>query len=217
MPVDKPLDIIAQDWQRDDSDLFEWVRNFSDSFYNLKLNGKESLVADFLKVTIGELASVLRLAALTDEELSLVATKRPARVFWFLLAEATSPEILKEILEGFDSARGIEPSFDQVNQALKRHQPMTELDYILRLDDKDFWFLASKAKHAGDGVTAPQERSLLASCAKRISSGQEISIPQANWAVNIVNKLVDARVLADHKLADDREQVLDLLQRLAKA
>lgn len=199
-------------WDSGAEDVGAWIRNVSDGFYNLQLQGLEWRVAAFLGVPLAELVSVLKLAALSDQELAEVSKKNPPKVFWLQLAEAQDTDELSAILDLFENGGARSPTMVSVEKSLGGSKPKSFFELVKDLSGDDFWFLASKAKKSD--VTQPNERSLLASCAKRRSEGVEISVRQTKWAADIVQRLIDSKTISDSEFDEDREKNLQILSKL---
>jgi hypothetical protein len=203
---------IAGHWTTDNSDIAKWVRSFSNEFYRLELQGMEERVSRRLGVPVAELAAVLKLAVLSDEELLAISAKQPPRVFWFHLAEVKSVDELEELLSRFDVPAQKLPSMAEIQKLLDSEAPPDLFDRVRSLPADDYWHLAKKAKSAD--FVAPKERSLLASCALARQKGILPSIKQAKWAVDIIERLVAGKMLVVSEFEQDSETNARILQHL---
>jgi hypothetical protein len=202
---------IEKLWGSSDADISIWVRDFANNFYDLGLQGMEWRVSKQLRIPLAELVSVLKLASLSDAELSSVAEVNPPRVFWLQIADAKDPDELKALLTKFEKNVQM-PSMAAVKKFFEDEIPVTLFDLVRELPAENFWYLAKKTKSVGFG--SPKDRSLLASCAKKRGSGEPITIPQAKWATDIIERLIEGRILTVSELEEDSDENLKILKNL---
>ena len=206
------IEEIAGIWTLENSDIAGWVRSFSNEFYRLGLRGLEERAARRIGVPLAELAAVLKLAVLSDDELRAIAVKQPPRVFWLQLAAVGSLKELEVLLDRFDSEDQKLPTLAEIEKLLEGETPTDFFDRVGTLSEEDFWHLAKKSKYAE--FVSPKERSLLGSCAQVRKKGKVPSVRQVKWAVDIIERLIAGKMLVVSEFEEDSEANARILKHL---
>jgi hypothetical protein len=201
---------LVEAWAAKNRPFADWVMGVTNAFEktDMTLEAASRLV----DVNPAELEAVLHLAMMDEDDLSLVGEEVPPKSTWFLLAGATSDGVREALraLKGSDRR----PSFEVVEDALRQVQGPSEEDLVAALPAEVFKHLASKAKQYN--ALSPRARKALADFGSRIKGGRPLTPRQLAWAVDLLEQLADARVVARNSPDGDVsvcDQVLDAIGR----
>lgn len=185
-----------------------WVREVSRSYLSSRLTLEAA--SRLAGARPAELAAVLELATLEDDELELLDEDVPPSTTWFALAGASS-EGLRAALAALREDDTASPT-RAVRSAIHAVEGPAAVERVVGLDPAIFGHLARKAKQYD--LLRPRDRSALVSFSRQLRSGRTLTQRQAAYALSLVQQLVDGGAIRRRSPDEDQDvcdAVLDAL------
>lgn len=180
-------------WHQPREPLDVWVRAFSASYQAAGLSVEE--VAEVVAATQAEIEAVLRLDALDDAHLALVATAHPPMTTWLLLSEVPTQHIAKALagLEG----RPYGTAYESVRVVIQDLVGLRPAERVAVIDHALFTFLVDKASQYGfwAGERGTKNLKALNGFASQRKAGKPLTPKQAAYALGMMTELVNGGVI----------------------
>ncbi|KAB1184766.1 MULTISPECIES: hypothetical protein [Haloferax] len=208
---ESPKLALVDVWDSSRDPFNEWVLSVSQTFYESGL-GIE-MVARFLDTTPGELAAVLVLATMEEDDLSILAEDVPPKTTWFAFANATTDEIVAG-LKALDDMSSDDAPHAVVKGAFREVSGPRPEENVAELPGKVFFHMSTKAKQYG--LLSGKSRKFLFDMGKRRRADYDMSPAQADYACDLLEQLADKGAVTRGSPDDDQDicnQVLDALRR----
>lgn len=194
---------------RDPFDKF--VRNVARAYFETRLDIESA--AGWVKASPAEVAAILRLAEMSDEDLAMLAKDVPPKTTWFALAEASSDGV-RAGLDALQTKRSKRTAFARVMHAIRKVVGPSTSDKVGRLSGEILIKMSKKAEKYN--ALSKKGRGALMSLGINKNNYGGLTPKQIAFATNLLNELADANVIRrDSPDGDVREckAVLDALGR----
>ena len=206
---DKFTNLVSA-WNEFDSIPFnEWVVEVSDNYFRSGLTLK--MAANFLGTQPAELQAVINLAALEEENLSLLAELKPPNTTWFSLA-AASTDGLRAAIRALADAKVVHSPFLLVDGAIRAVEGPSVFERIAGLRSEVFGHAVKKALTYSllneKGIKA------LKGWQTRVRSGKTLTPAQMAYADGLLRELVEAGAITRNSKDNDKEICDEILNAL---
>lgn len=179
-----------------------WITNFSDAYLRSGLELRQA--ARILRTRPAEVQAALDLAMLDEESLKVLASLKPARTTWFLLA-AADKDALQAAADALNRMSPAEPRPSTVvYEAIKDFEGPSEVERVAAMSSKVFLYAHDAAMAFGS--LNEKSRDALKSFAQRIKTGKPLTLKQAAWAIDLFQQLADDGVITDSDESEHREE-----------
>ncbi len=188
-----------------------YVKEVSRAYFDTRMDIQSAAV--WVKVPPAELAAILRLAEMPDEDLSLLSDKVPPKTTWFALAEAP-PDGIKAGLDALNVKRTKRTAFSRVTQAIRKVIGPSTNDKVKDLPGEILIRMGKKAEKYN--ALTEKNRNALISMGWQKNKKKELTPAQVAYITSLLNNLIDAEVIRrDSKDGDKRDcdRIMDALGR----
>jgi hypothetical protein len=201
-------------WHSPRDPLDSWVRVFSASYQESELNVED--VAEVVSATQAEVEAVLRLDALDDATLALVAIARPPMTTWLLLSEVPTQHIAKALagLEG----RPYGTAYESIRVVIQDLVGLRPAERVAVIDHGLLTLLVDKARQYGfwAGGRATKNLKALKGFASQRRAGKPLTPRQAASALGMMTELVDGGVIRVPSHDGDDAECEAIIQAIAE-
>lgn len=205
---------LESTWRGPRQALDSWIRLFGARYQESELSVEE--VAELVGATQAEVEAVLRLDALDDATLALVAAARPPMTTWMLLSEIPTHHIAKALagLEG----RPYGTAYESARVAIQDLVGLRPAERVAVIDHDLLTFVIDKASQYGfwAGARSTQHLKALKSFASRRRAGKPLTPKQAAYALGLMTELVDGGVIRVPSHDGDEAQCEAIIQAIAE-
>lgn len=206
---DKFTNLVSA-WNEFDSIPFnEWVVEVSDNYFRSGLTLK--MAANFLGTQPAELQAVINLAALEEENLSLLAELKPPNTTWFSLA-AASTDGLRAAIRALADAKVVHSPFLLVDGAIRAVEGPNVFERIAGLRSEVFGHAAKKALTYS--ILNEKGIKALKGWQTRVRSGKTLTPAQMAYADGLLRELVEAGAITRNSKDNDKEICDEILNAL---
>jgi hypothetical protein len=201
-------------WHRPRDPLDSWVRAFSASYQESELSVEE--VAEVVAATQAEVEAVLRLDALDDATLALVAIARPPMTTWLLLSEVPTQHIAKALagLEG----RPYGTAYESVRVVIQDLVGLPPAERVAVIDYHLLTVAHNKARQYGlwAGDRAKKNLKALKDFASIRRAGTTLTPKRAAYALGMLSELVDGGVVRVPSPDGDDTECAAIIEAIAE-
>lgn len=197
-------------WDSDREPFDEWVQDVSEAFFETSLGLEDAAL--WLQSRPAELAAVLRLATLDEDELTLLAEDVPPKTTWFAFSRSDSDGIeagldaLANLEDGRSAHWAVEESIEEVSGP-------RPVDRVVEVETDTLVHFAEKAEQYN--ALWEKGRKALRDIAKK-KQWNDLTEPQKVYLHDLVEQLADQGVISRDSPDDDQalcDEVLDALGR----
>ena len=207
------LELINKTWADSGLSLEDKLITISDAFYSVGLD--MSTTATYIKATPAEFNAFLSLSYLDDDMIKLISKVNPPKTTWLFLASGNEEEIRKALTALSETPRSKSETISEFiyQQMIDVAGPSIE-QRVSQLAGDELFALAKKAK----AFNTVDEKSIkfLNSVAGQKKRGKVLSDKQLPILIDILNKLVDNKIIQRKSIDGDTElcdKVLDAIER----
>ena len=210
-PSHKGILGFVEIWESPRVPFDEYVRNVAKAYFGTRLDLEAA--AGWVKASPAEVAAILRLAEMPDEDLSMLANEVPPKTTWFALAEASS-EGVRAGLDALQVKKSRRTAFARVMQAIRKVCGPTVDERIGKLSGNILIKMSKKAEKYK--VLSKGGQKALKSMGYGKNNYGSLTPKQIAYVTSLLTELADAGVIRrDSPDGDVREcrAVLDALGR----
>jgi hypothetical protein len=202
---------FVEAWESPRNPFDKYVRNVSKAYFETRLDIESA--AGWVKASPAEVAALLRLAEMSDEDLAMISKIVPPKTTWFTLAEASSDGV-RAGLDALQAKKSKRTAFARVMRAIKQVVGPSSSEKVGQLSGDILVKMGKKADKYN--ALNKKARGALVSLGYNKNSYGRLTIKQVAFATKLLTELADAGVIRrDSQDGDVREckAVLDALDR----
>jgi len=202
---------FAEAWESPRNPFDQYVRRVSKAYFETRLDIESA--AGWVKTSPAEVAALLRLAEMPDEDLAMIAVDIPPKTTWFALAEASTDGI-RAGLDALQMKKSKRTAFARVIHAIRKVVGPSTSDKVGQLSGDVLIRMSKKAEKYN--ALSKKGRGALMSLGINKNNYGALTPKQIAFATNLLNELANANAIRrDSPDGDVREckAVLDALGR----
>jgi len=202
---------FVEAWDSPRNPFNQYVRKVSKAYFETRLDIESA--AGWVKASPAEVAALLRLAEMPDDDLAMIAEDVPPKTTWFALAEASSDGV-RAGLEALQIRKSKRTAFARVMHAIRKVVGPSTGDRVGQLSGDILIRMSKKAEKYN--ALSKKGRGALMSLGINKKNYGGLTPPQIAFATSLLTELANANVIRrDSPDGDIREckAVLDALGR----
>ena len=196
------LELIRENWEKDNLSLEDKIITISSAFYSVGLD--IATTANYIRVTPAEFDAFLSLSSLSDEMIRMISMANPPKTTWSLLASGSDEEI-KKALSALSASSCLknESVSEYIYQQMIEVAGETPEQLVSQLTGGELFYLANKAKNFSS--VNQKKLNFLNSLAGQKKRGKVLSEKQLSALIDILNNLAENNVIQRNSIDGDKE------------
>jgi len=202
---------FVEAWENPRQPFDKYVRAVSKAYFETRLDIESA--AGWVKSSPAEVAAILRLAEMPDEDLALIAKDVPPKTTWFALAEANT-EGIRAGLDALRARKSKRTAFARVIHAIRKIIGPSTADKVGQLSPDILMKMSKKAEKYN--ALSKKSRQALMSIGYQKKTYGALTAPQVAYVTSLLNELVDKNVIRRDSPDGDVRECKAVLEALGR-